>query len=222
MTAKRQLQEHERYGLTAQEVQIAEKYLRKNGLKGQIRDPDWTPLYDLYMAGYSFFEVSQEFPEFEYAQIILTAAVRKWYYDRQRISQSLQDRVRTKVHKSLLDQVNLITTVMTAMNKKHLKELNEFIIDPDNAPTPDILPKSMKEYKDVVEQLGKLVSAANTDNDKSYQAALMANLNRKRIEAKVENEEQDRHIKDDKEIKEYNKKAQKKHNLLKEIEADFE
>ena len=158
MALKKELNDNEKYGLTPEEIKHAEKYLRKYKTKGAIPELESLKVYELYMVGVSFTELRKQFPQYQLGQIILTAALRGWNNDRDRMQDSLRDRVRTKIVKSVLEQVDYLTTMLSVTNAEHMDEMRKYIIDPKSNPKPPLRVSSIKEYKDVVETLHKIVT----------------------------------------------------------------
>lgn len=162
MALKRRLNEHERFGLSQEEVNMAEKYLRKNKTAGAVTNLEALKLYELYMVGCTFTELHQQHPQYTLAQIILTAALKGWVRDREKMLCSLKDRVQAKVVKSVIEQVDFLTTMLSVVNTEHLEVMRKYLIDPVNNPAPDIRIQNIKEYKEVMETLQKLIT--NTTN----------------------------------------------------------
>lgn len=73
---------------------------------------------------------------------------------------TLQDRVRAKVVKSVLDQVDFLTSMMAVANAEHLESMIKYVQDPINNPKPAMRVNTIKEYKDVAETLYKIVAGA--------------------------------------------------------------
>jgi hypothetical protein len=73
---------------------------------------------------------------------------------------TLRDRVRAKVVKSVIEQVDFLTTMMSVVNAEHMIAMQKYIMDPINNPKPDMRPTTIKEYKDVAETLYKIVAGA--------------------------------------------------------------
>jgi hypothetical protein len=83
---------------------------------------------------------------------------------------SLRDRVQAKVVKSVIEQVDFLTTMLAVTNVEHLDQMRKYIADPDNNPKPDIRVSSIKEYKEVTETLSKLVAGAAGDKKQKTSA----------------------------------------------------
>ena len=114
---KKNLQDDERYGLTQEEIQLAEKYLKRNKTAGALKDSEAFVLYEMFMIGTSFSDMHLQHPQYPLPQIILTAALRKWPMDRERMMGSLKDRVRAKVVKSVVESAS-------KLRKCHSNEIN--------------------------------------------------------------------------------------------------
>ena len=169
MALKRRLTDDERYGLSEEEIKLAERYLRKHKTAGALRELEAAKLFELYLLGESLAKIAQQFPQYQLGQIILTASLRKWPHDRDRMMHTLQDRVRAKVVKSVLEQVDFLTTMMSVTNAEHLEVMVKYCQDPINNPKPSMRVTNIKEYKDVAETLYKIVSGATpgAKNNKS-------------------------------------------------------
>lgn len=160
MALKRKFTEHEAYGLTQEERKLGERYLRKHKTAGKINEIESLKLFELFLIGSSFRELSQQFPQYEIGKIILTCALRGWMHDREKMMTSLKDRVRAKVIKSVLEQVDFLTTMLGVTNAEHLDAMRQYMLDPANNPPPDMRVKSIKEYHDIVITLQKIMSGS--------------------------------------------------------------
>jgi hypothetical protein len=159
MALKRDFNDEEKIGLTQREIELGEKYLRKHKTAGAIGDVQSLKLYEMFLIGSSLHEIQQQFPEYEIGQIVLTAALKKWGMDRDKMQGTLRDRVRAKVVKSVIEQVDFLTSMLSVANVEHVDEMRKYIIDPNN-PKPNLRIKSIKDYKEVAEVLGKIVQGA--------------------------------------------------------------
>lgn len=160
MALKRRLTEEERYGLSEEEIKLSEKFLRKHKTAGALRELEAAKLFELYLLGESLQKITQQFPQYQLGQVVLTAALRGWAHDRDKMMHTLQDRVRAKVVKSVLEQVDFLTTMMSVTNAEHLEVMIKYCQDPINNPKPAMRVTNIKEYKDVAETLYKIVSGA--------------------------------------------------------------
>ena len=175
MALKRHLSQDEKFGLTEEEIKISEKFLRKNKTAGAVADSESMKLYELFMLGYSFNDIQQQYPQYLVAQIILTAALRGWSKDRDKMMGSLRDRIQAKVVKSIIEQVDFLTTMLSVTNVQHMDVMRKYILDPANNPIPAINVQNIKEYKEVAETLHKLVAGVSPGSGKK--SAMMNALN---------------------------------------------
>jgi hypothetical protein len=162
MALKKNLTDEEKHGLTEEEIKLATKYLRKNKTAGALQDLEAAKLYEMYLLGDSIPKIAQQFPQYPIGQIALTAALRGWPRDRDKMLHTLQDRVRAKVVKSVLEQVDFLTTMMSVANAEHLEAMIRYVQDPINNPKPNMRVTNIKEYKDVAETLYKIVAGATS------------------------------------------------------------
>ena len=176
MALKRHFTDEEKYGLTQEELRLGEKYLRKNKTAGRIPEKEALKLYELYLIGHSFNELSQQFPQYPADKIILTAALAGWARDRDSMQYTVKDRVQAKVVKSVIEQVDFLTAMLSVSNAEHLEAMRRYIVDPVNNPKPDLRIETIKEYKEVAETLYKLV-AGSTPGSKTHTAPMFTALN---------------------------------------------
>lgn len=160
MALKKRLTEDEKYGLSEEEIKLAEKFLRKHKTAGALKELEAAKLFELYLLGESLPKIAQQFPQYNLGQVALTASLRGWAHDRDKMMHTLQDRVRAKVVKSVLEQVDFLTAMMSVANAEHLEKMIKYCQDPINNPKPDMRVTNIKEYKDVAETLYKIVSGA--------------------------------------------------------------
>jgi hypothetical protein len=173
MALKKNLTEDERYGLTEEEVKLATKWLRKHKTAGALKELDSAKLFELYLLGDSISKIAQQFPQYTVGQISLTAALRGWAKDREKMMHTLQDRVRAKVVKSVLEQVDFLTTMLSVSSAEHLETMINYVNDPLTSTKPDMRISNIKEYKDVVETLYKIVAGATPTGSKKDQKSPM-------------------------------------------------
>lgn len=167
MALKRNLNKDECFGFTQEEIERAEKYLRRHKTAGAVPDAQSLKLYESFMIGCSFVEIHNQYPQYPIDQVILTAALNKWPHDRERMLSSLKDRVQSRVVKSVLEQVDFLTTLLSVVNTEHLEEMKAYIRDPDNNRRPEIRVQSIKDYKEVAETLAKLVAGSSGAGNRS-------------------------------------------------------
>lgn len=167
MALKRHFTDKEKFGLTQEEIKIGEKYLRKHKTAGAVSEAESYKLYEMYLVGCTFYEIHQQYPQYPVAQIVLTAALRGWPMDREKMMGSLRDRVQAKVVKSVIEQVDFLTSMLSVSNAEHIPAMKKYAADPENNPKPDLSIESIKEYKEVVDTLQKLVAGATSQNKKA-------------------------------------------------------
>ena len=160
MALKKRLTQEEKYGLSEEEIKLGEKYLRKHKTAGALKELEAAKLFELYLLGESLPKIAQQFPQYPLGQVSLTAALRGWAYDRDKMMHTLQDRVKAKVVKSVLEQVDFLTAMMSVANAEHLEAMVKYCQDPINNPKPSMRVTNIKEYKDVAETLYKIVAGA--------------------------------------------------------------
>ena len=193
MALKRKLTQEEKYGLSEEEIKLAEKYLRKHKTAGALKELEAAKLFELYLLGEPLSKIAQQFYQYPLGQVVLTAALRGWPHDRDKMLHTLQDRVKAKVVKSVLEQVDFLTTVMSVANAEHLETMLKYCQDPINNPKPSLRVTNIKEYKDTVETLYKIVAGATPtgkagDKKSPMFDALATHQPKKTIESKESEE----------------------------------
>lgn len=162
MALKVRFKGDERYGLTEEEILAGEKYLRKHKTAGIIAEADAMGLYEMFMVGCSFFDINQKHPQYPIGQLVLTAARARWPADRDKVMGSLKDRVQASVTRSMLEQVDFLTSMLSVANAEHMRQMMDYIQDPVSNTKPDMRIQNIKEYKDIVETLQKIVNGSQS------------------------------------------------------------
>lgn len=193
MALKRFLSDKEKFGLTEEEIGMAQRYLRKYKTVGIVPQPEQPKLYELMMVGCSFVEIQQHFTQYTLSQIILTAAMKGWLHDREKMLASLKDRVQAKVVKSVIDQVDFLTTMMAVVNTEHIEEMKNYIQDPKKNPAPSIRIQNIKEYKETAEILLKLVTSASNSGKGSVMDQTLNPAKQKALD-QVKKEKQQKYL----------------------------
>lgn len=196
MGLKTNLTEAEKYGLSQEEIKLATRWLRQNKTAGVVPELEAAKLFEMFLLGDPIVKLAQNFPQYPIGQIAFTAAYKEWAKDRDKMLSTLKDRVQAKVVKSVLDQVDFLTTMMAVANAEHLEAMVKYCQDPINNPKPSMHITSIKEYKDVVETLSKLVASTTGPSDKTSKntsplvTALSAHAEQRRLAASGGTEEQ--------------------------------
>ena len=180
MALKRNFSDEEKIGLTQEEIKIGQKYLRKYKTAGSLLDDEALKLYEMYLIGCSFSEINKQYPAYELGQVILTAALKRWGMDRDKMQTTLKDRVQAKIVKSVIEQVDFLTSMLEVTSAEHINAMRNYIIDPVNNPKPNLRIQSIKEYKDIMEALQKLVAGTGSNNKGSMLGALNASTTKKK------------------------------------------
>lgn len=194
MALKTSLTDQEKYGLSEEEIKLATKWLRQHKTAGAISDLEAAKLFELYLLGEPIVKLAQNFPQYPLGQIAFTAAYKRWPSDRDRMMSTLKDRVQAKVVKSVLDQVDFLTSMMAVANAEHLTSMADYVRDPVNSPKPALRITSIKDYKDITDTLLKIVTGATTGNDKKNSSPMIAALSSHNQKALPEPKEEPKEI----------------------------
>jgi hypothetical protein len=179
MGLKTNLTDEERYGLSEEEIKLATRWLRAHKTAGVIPDLEAAKLFELFLLGEPLIKLAQSFPQYPLGQIAFTAAYKCWPADRDRMLSTLKDRVQAKVVKSVLDQVDFLTSMMAVANAEHLDAMAKYIKDPVHTPKPSLRITSIKDYKDITDTLLKIVTGATSggsDNKGGKSSPMIAAL----------------------------------------------
>jgi len=167
MALKRHLNDDEKIGLSPEEIKLAEKWLRKHKTAGAIQDPEAMKIYDMLLLGSTVMEIHTSFPQWPIGQIALTIALRKWMKEREKIVSSVRDTATVRLAKSVVDSVNFLTSMLAVANTEHLLQMQQYVRDPENAPKPDLRIQTLKEYKEILDSLQKLVMGSGASGKSS-------------------------------------------------------
>jgi deoxyribodipyrimidine photolyase len=162
MALKVNLNDDERYGLSQEEIKLATRWLRQNKTASVIPELEAAKLFELFLLGEPLAKLAHTFPQYPLGQIIFTAAYKQWGKDRDKMMHTLKDRVQAKVVKSILDQVDFLTTMMAVANSEHLESMVKYCQDPLNNPKPSLRITSIKDYKEIADTLAKIVTGATS------------------------------------------------------------
>jgi hypothetical protein len=159
---KKRLSADERYGLTDEQVNEAEKYLRKHGEQGIPHKQDVAPMHEMSILGYSFEDVRKSYPSMDMGQLILAAAVYGWAKDRDTVANSVLDRIKTRIVRSTVEQVDLLSGLISVYNVETNEQIRLYLQDPQNNPLPSNRIANIKELKSVVEMLAEVTESVRS------------------------------------------------------------
>lgn len=182
MALKRHFNDDEKVGLTKEEIKLGERYLRKNKTAGAVPMPEAMTIYENLMLGASITEIHYQNTHWPIGKIVLTIALNRWMAEKQNMLRTIRDQVQAKVAKSIMDSVNFITSMIAVANTEHLYQMHQYIKDPDNHPKPDLRIETLKEYKDMLDSLQRLMAGANSTAKNNAAASLFDAVDR-RLEA---------------------------------------
>lgn len=175
---KKRLNPEERYGLESHHIYEAEKYLRQFKTAGAMGKQEAMPIYELFLLGYSFEELSKRFPQHSVGKIALTAALNGWNRDKERVANSIYDRIKSKVIRSTVEQVEFLTDMVSVSSVENSEEMRKYLQDPTKAPPPKMRIKNLKEYQQVIEMLANVTESikamSNNGNSDDGKKKLLA------------------------------------------------
>lgn len=159
MALKKRLNASEQYGLTFDQVKEAERYLRAHKTAGILNDQEGMPLMELYLLGYTFEDIHQRYPNVAMGKILLTAALKGWVKHREHLASSVFDRIKARIIKSTVDQVELLTDMITVYAKEASEETAKYLKDPKGNPLPNQRIHSLKEFQVVAQSLADIAES---------------------------------------------------------------
>lgn len=160
MALKRFLNDDEKFGLSGEEIRLAEKWLKKYKTAGAVQDPEAMKIYEMLILGSTVMEIHTSFPQWPIGQIALTIALRKWMHAREKMISSVSGTATARLAKSVIDSVNFLTSMLAVANTEHLMQMQKYVRDPENEPKPDLRIQSLKEYKEILDSLQKMVTGS--------------------------------------------------------------
>lgn len=151
--SKVKLNAEESYGLSFEEIKEAERYLRDHKTTGVMNKTEAMPMYELFLLGYPFNEIHQKYPKVPMGQLLLTASRNNWVKDRERLAASVADRIKARIFRSTVEQVEFLTDMVSVATNESAEEMRKYIQDPKNNPVPVMRIKNIKEYQQVLEMI---------------------------------------------------------------------
>jgi hypothetical protein len=152
---KKKLSSEEKLGLNNNEIKVIENYLRIHG-NNLLSDLEVSPALEAFLLGYSLEEVADRYPHLNKDKLLLTASSQLWHKKRQDLASSIYDRVRSKLVRSVVEQVDYMTDMLSVVSTEAKETMAAYLKDPQNNPPPINRIKSMKEYRDAIDSLTKL------------------------------------------------------------------
>ncbi len=176
------------YGLTPDQVKEAEKCFNKSPADF-INAQEAIPLYEMFIIGYSFEEIQKHYPQFPLGRIILTASMNHWVKDRETLANSIYDRVKARLIKSTVEQVEFLTDLISVSATENSEEVRKYLADPINNQKPEMRIESLKEYKQVVDMLTSITSSMKTNVPQRPSEDGMKKIPTKKVKELKEDEE---------------------------------
>lgn len=167
---KKRLNAEERYGLSFDQIKEAEKYLRQHKTAGAISKQEAIPVYELFLLGYSLEDLNRRFPQHPVGKLALTAALNNWCKDKEKLANSVYDRIKARIIRSTVEQVEFLTDMVSVSAVENTEEMRKYLNDPSKTPPPQMRIKNIKEYQQVIEMLAKVtdsVRALSNPNESS-------------------------------------------------------
>lgn len=157
--SKKKLNSEQKHGMTGEQILEVERYIRQPAAQGVIEKQEASPIYELFLLGYSPEELVKRFPQYSKARILYTAAAGGWFKDRERLANSIYDRIKARIVRSTVEQVEFLTDMITVSSVENADEIRRFLSDPKNNPLPNMRIKNFKEYQQVIDTLAKVTDS---------------------------------------------------------------
>jgi hypothetical protein len=159
---KKHLTEEERYNLSDDQVYVAEKWLKQHQTKGTLSQQEAMPLYEMRLLGYSYIDISIKYSNIQYGKLLLTAALNHWERDADNISSSVFNRIKATMVRSTVEQVEMLTSLISVYNAETNQEIRNYLKDPINNPAPSNRIQNFKELQRTIEMLGEVTNAVKS------------------------------------------------------------
>lgn len=156
---KKRLNSEERYGLSFDQIKEAEKYLRQHKTAGALSKQEAIPLYELFLLGYSVEDLNRRFPQYPVGKIALTAALSGWVKDKEKLANSVYDRIKARIVRSTVEQVEFLTDMISVSAVENTEEMRKYLKDPTATPAPHMRIKNIRQYQQVIEMLAKVTDS---------------------------------------------------------------
>lgn len=153
--SRKRLSSEEREGLDQKALKLADAYFHSNG-DSPFLDIEVTSALEAFLVGYSIHEVADRYPNLDRAKLFYTAAVQRWHHKRQEVASSIYDRVRAKLIRSVVEQVDFMTDMLSVASIESKETMAAYIKDPVNNQPPANRIRSLKDYKSAIDSLTQL------------------------------------------------------------------
>lgn len=186
--SKKKLSSEQKHGLTGEQIAEIERYLRQPTASGAIDKQEASPIYELFLIGYSTEELAARFPQYSKSRILYTAAAGGWVKDKERLASSIYDRIRARIIRSTVEQVEFLTDMITVSSVENADEIRKFLDDPKNNPLPNMRIKNFKEYQQVIDTLAKVTDSVRslTNPNAQQEARVVKTKSTKKLMPKSE------------------------------------
>jgi hypothetical protein len=156
MAHKKLLSVEERYNLTEEQIYEAERYLRNAHTAGAMSAQDSTRQYEMRLLGYSYEEIQKQYPNIPMGKLLLTSAINGWERDAQILGSTILDRVRGRLVRSTVEQIDMLTNMISVFNLETSREMEAYLKDPKKAPKPKNGINNIKDLKETVTMLAQI------------------------------------------------------------------
>jgi hypothetical protein len=153
--SKKKLSSEEREGLDSSLIRKIEIFYQTHG-DSPYPSHEVASALEAFLIGYSLQEVADRYPNFNFEKLAYTAAVNRWHLKRQEIVSSIYDRVKAKLVRSVVEQVDYMTDMLAVASTEARGSMSAYLKDPVNTPPPANRIRSLKEYKSAIDSLTQL------------------------------------------------------------------
>ena len=153
--SKKRLNAEEREGLSDVYISAADAYLRKGNAE-PVPPQEVGSVFELYILGYPLEDIVQRFPKYSLGQIAYTAALHRWNRDKNMVAASVYDRIRTRIIRSTVEQIEFLTDLISVTSTESSEEIKQYLNDPKNSPKPAMRISDIEEYQQVVKMLDQV------------------------------------------------------------------
>jgi hypothetical protein len=150
-------------GLTKDESDLVHSWVEK-GRPG-VHNIKADFLFSIYNLGYSCQDIHKNFPEYPLAGILWAKAKFDWDAKRASVAAKSSQMVAAAIPNVAADSLRQILALIQAANVKNEREVLAYLAAPDREKPPEMLPKTLHQYGDLLTLLKELTTAEKVSKD---------------------------------------------------------
>jgi hypothetical protein len=121
--------------------------------------------FESFLAGMDCAEIRRLNPQFSLGQVVYACVTGKWHERKEDHIQKLLEGAKERVQQVSLESVDFISNLLTATHKQYGDAFKRYLQSGDDKELGEMNPRSIKQYKEIVELLMK-VTGQDSSNKK--------------------------------------------------------